>query len=170
MEQVIAERNSHHLKQAQGTPLTVEPLLSLIGTDSFTSFSQELLNGTSDMILLPLSPTIKKYLHNLQQNKDIVSTKTNNNIPINEYKQGFKKWKESTTISPSGRHLGHHHSLLSPDGTQYNEDKEDFSDRMWHIHHSMTSIALLNEIYSIYGLHQLPSYYQKTQEDPKSTY
>ena len=40
----IAERNSHHLNQAQGTPLTIEPLLSLIGTDSFTSFSQELLN------------------------------------------------------------------------------------------------------------------------------
>ena len=55
------------------------------------------------------------------------------------------KWKESTTTPPSGRHLDHHHSLLSPDGTQYNKDKEDFSDRMWHIHHNMTSIALLNE-------------------------
>ena len=50
------------------------------------------------------------------------------------------KWKESTTILPSGRHLDHHHSLLSPDGTQYNKDKEDFSDRMWHIHLNMTSI------------------------------
>ena len=60
MEQVIAERNSHHLNQAQGTPLTIEPLLSLIGTDSFTSFSQELLNGTFNLTSLPLSPTIKK--------------------------------------------------------------------------------------------------------------
>ena len=59
MEQVIAERNAHHLNQAQGTPLTIEQLLSLIGTDSFTSFSQELLNGTSTLISLPLSPTIK---------------------------------------------------------------------------------------------------------------
>ena len=56
MEQVIAERNTH---QAQGTPLTIEPLLSLIGTDSFTYFSQELLNGTSNLSSLPLSPTIK---------------------------------------------------------------------------------------------------------------
>ena len=50
MEQVIAERNSHHLNQAQGTPLTIEPLLSLIGTDSYTSFSQEILNKTAKMI------------------------------------------------------------------------------------------------------------------------
>ena len=90
MLQVIAERNSNHLNQAQGTPLTIEPLLSQIGTDSFTSFSQELLNETSDLTSLPLSPIIKNYLQNLQQNKEIVSTKTNNNIPFNEYKQGFK--------------------------------------------------------------------------------
>ena len=74
MEQVIAERNAHHLNQAQGNPLTIEPLLSLIGTDSFTSFSQESLNGTSNLISLPLSPTIKKYLKKLKQNSKIVST------------------------------------------------------------------------------------------------
>ena len=82
MGQVIAERNSHHLNQA---------LLSLIGTDSFTSFSQELLNETANLSPLTLSPTIKKYLKKLKQNKEIVSTKTNTNIPFNEYKQGFKK-------------------------------------------------------------------------------
>ena len=49
MEQVVAERNSHYLNQARGTQLTIEPLLSLIGTDSFASFSQELLNGTSEL-------------------------------------------------------------------------------------------------------------------------
>ena len=74
-----------------------------------------------------------------------MSTKTNTNIPFNEYKQGFKQWKESTTTSPSGRNLGHHHSLLASVGTQYNKDKEYFSDRMWHIHRNITSIALLNE-------------------------
>ena len=60
MEQAIAERNSHHLNQSQGTPLTIEPLLSLIDTDIFISFSQELLNGTSELTSLPLYPTINK--------------------------------------------------------------------------------------------------------------
>ena len=84
-----------------------------------------------------LSPTITKYLKKLKQNKEIISTTTNKFIPLNQYKQGFK--------NPSGRHLGHHHSLLSPDGNQYNKNKEDFSDRIWNLHHSITSIALLNE-------------------------
>ena len=98
MEQVIVERNSHHLNQAQGTPLTIKPLLSLIGTDSFTSFSQELLNGTSNLSSLPLSPTIKKYLKNLKQNNEIVNTKTNHNIPFNEYNQGFKNGKNQLQL------------------------------------------------------------------------
>ena len=92
-----------------------------------------------------LSPTITKYLKKLKQNKEIISTTTNKSIPLNEYKEGFKKWKESTTTSLSGRDLGHHHSLLSPDGNQYNKNKEDSSDRMSNLHHSITSIALLNE-------------------------
>ena len=35
--------------------------------------------------------------------------------------------------------------LTFPDGNQYNKDKENFSDRMWNLYHSITSIALLNE-------------------------
>ena len=143
MEQVIVERSSHYLNQAQGAPLIIEPLLSLIGTDSFTSFSQELLNRKADIYSSKISPTIRKYLKNLKQNKKIISTKKNHTTPW--IKTRVQKWKESTTTSPLGQHLGYHHSLLSPDGNQYNEDKEDFSDRMWNLHHSITSIALLNE-------------------------
>ena len=86
MEQVIAERNSHHLNQAQGTPFTIEPLLSLIGTDSYTSFSQKILDGTADIDSLKLSTTITKYLKNLKHNKEIISTKTNKSIPLQAYK------------------------------------------------------------------------------------
>ena len=86
MKQVIAERNSHHLNQAHGTPLTIEPLLSLIGTDSYTSFSQELLNGKADIDSLMMFPTITKYLKNLKQNKEIISTITNKFIALHEYK------------------------------------------------------------------------------------
>ena len=86
MEQIIAERNSHHLNQAQGTPLTIGPILSLIGTDSFTSFSQALLNGKTDIESLKMSSTITKYLKNLKQNKEVISTKTNKFISLHEYK------------------------------------------------------------------------------------
>ena len=35
IEKLIIERNAVHLNQAEGTPLTIEPMISLIGTDSY---------------------------------------------------------------------------------------------------------------------------------------
>ena len=92
-----------------------------------------------------ISPTISKYLNKLKQNKEIVSTKTNKNIQLKDYIYGFKRWKESTTTAPLGRHLCHYHSLLSPYDNQCNKDKENFSDKMRKLYHSITSIDFFNE-------------------------
>ena len=45
IENLIIERNVAYLNQVQGTPLAIKPLVSLIGTYSFTAFGQELLEG-----------------------------------------------------------------------------------------------------------------------------
>ena len=39
IDKYIAEINIHHLYQAHGYPFTIEPLKSLIGEDSFTTFT-----------------------------------------------------------------------------------------------------------------------------------
>ena len=124
IEKGITDRNAYHSNQTQGTLLTIGPMLSLIGTDSYTPFSQELLRGIASITSLNMLPTISKYLNKLRQNKEIVSTKKKH-IPLKEYIKKIKKWKESTTSSPSGRYLGCHHSVLSPDGNQYNKDKKN---------------------------------------------
>ena len=59
-----------------------------------------------------------------------------------EFKQGYKKWKECTTTSPLGRHIGHYYVLLVPDGE---EKRRTFTEGMWKIHNDITTIALLNE-------------------------
>ena len=64
-------------------------------------------------------------------------------IPLIEFKQGYKQWKERTTTSPSGRILGHYHALLAPDGE---EKKRTFTAKIWRIHNDITNIALLIEI------------------------
>lgn len=43
-------------------------------------------------------------------------------ITESEFWNGFKKWREATSTSPSGRHLGHYKVLLIPDG---NDDLYD---------------------------------------------
>ena len=58
IDHLFAERNANHLNQTDGTPFTVEPLLSLIGKDTFMTFSQELLDDTADLSKRQLSPTI----------------------------------------------------------------------------------------------------------------
>jgi hypothetical protein len=36
----------------------------------------------------------------------------------------YKRWKESTSTSPSGRHLGHFHALFRPLKAKNDEDRE----------------------------------------------
>ena len=81
IDQLIADCNPKHFKQAYGTPFTVEPLLSLVGKDTFTTFSQILLDGTADLSPLKLSPTTQLYMQNLKQNNTIVKLPTNTTIP-----------------------------------------------------------------------------------------
>ena len=128
MEQVIAERNSHHLNQAQGTPFTIKPILSLIGQERFTSFSQELIYGITDLTNINVSPLIETYLTHLKSNDNALANQTSI-TPLEDFKTRYKKWHESTTTLPSGRHLDHHHALLAPDGNNYSKS-ENFSETM----------------------------------------
>ena len=69
IDQRLASGNAEHLHQAQGTPLTVESLRKLIGKDSSTPFSQEILDGTARFDKLNVSENIKQYLRNLKRKK-----------------------------------------------------------------------------------------------------
>ena len=116
IDTLIAERNEIHLNEVNGAPFTVEPLVSLIGKETFISFPQAILNRIVELYELQLSPTVQLYLKTLKRSKTIVDSATNNIIPYKEYIEGIKKRKEQITTSLLGRHLGHHRSLLKPDG------------------------------------------------------
>ena len=64
IDQLIVDRNAHHLNQADGTPFTIEPLLSLIDKDTFTTFSKELLEEKANLSQLDLSPTTQLCMKN----------------------------------------------------------------------------------------------------------
>ena len=83
-------------------------------------------------------------MKNLNQKNKIIKSSTNTTIPYKEYVEGFKNWKEKTTTSPSGRHLGHHKILLQPDETQYWKEETDIGEKMMKLHYTITSTALLN--------------------------
>ena len=39
IEELVADHNTHHLNQAQGSPFTIKPLKNLLGNDSNTPFA-----------------------------------------------------------------------------------------------------------------------------------
>ena len=127
IDQLLSSDNVQHLHQAHCTPFTVEKLWTLIGKDSFTPFTQEILDGFANFDTLEISDNIKLYLHNLKRKKVKDTLNNKETIPLKEFKQGYKKWKERTTTSPSGRYLWHYHTLLAPDGE---ENESTFSNDM----------------------------------------
>ena len=90
IKELISDRNSHPLNQAQGSPFTVEPLQSLLGTDSDTPFAEELLNGSANLNSIPLTKVTKRYLESLTRNKEITISSQQQTIPLDEYKKSFR--------------------------------------------------------------------------------
>ena len=99
---LLAAGNAQHLHQTHGTPFTVEPLRTLIGKDSFTPFSQEILGSSTNFDSLEISDKIKLYLQNLKRKKVKGTINNKGIIPLIEFKQGYKQWKKGTTPSLSG--------------------------------------------------------------------
>jgi hypothetical protein len=61
-------------------------------------------------------------------------------------KNKYPSWKETTSTSPSGRHLGHKHTLLKPDGLVRHSEEFQHLDaarhEIWGMHHMMLSYGL----------------------------
>lgn len=90
IEELILDRNSNHLNQAQGSPFTVERLQSFLGTDIDTSFAEALLNGNTKIHHIPLTKVTKRYLESLTRNKELIKSSQQQAIPLDEYKKGFR--------------------------------------------------------------------------------
>ena len=65
----FVEHNSHYLNQSNRIPSTIEPLQCLIGSNSYTSFSENILKIEAQFNHLNLSHNIKHYLKKLKRNK-----------------------------------------------------------------------------------------------------
>ena len=94
--------NKEHFAQAQGTPFTINPLLRDLQHHGLSPSGASILKGT-------YSPpdevdNITQLLLRHMQTK--CSDIPQPDITLSEFKQVFQKWRECTSTSPSGRHLG----------------------------------------------------------------
>ena len=103
-------------------------LKDILGSDNITPFGNALLTDTTTMTNLPLSKIQKCYFTNLQKASGSPASPLYPHISVEDMTSGFRKWKESTTTSPSHRHLGHYKSFLVSDSNDENPEHIAFGN------------------------------------------
>jgi hypothetical protein len=88
--------------------------------------------GTTDLSNLPATlQSIFRQLHQLHT-VDMSSI-----IDYDNFKDALERWKESTSTSPSSRHLGHYISVLKNIG----DETDKAADKILRLHHTMLQVA-----------------------------
>jgi hypothetical protein len=104
LQKYLLQRNMKHFNQAHGTPFTMPPLDNL-DWEANTKAAQRLLQGEIPPELYvsdnPFVREVLNYIASRQQlpEFDII-------ITPDEVARGYQRWKETTSTSPSGCHLG----------------------------------------------------------------
>ena len=102
METKILDQNITHFGQASDTPAAMEGSIYQIPLDT---------PPNQFHTLLPPDTTqgLKAHFLRLSSTPNI-----DTRITPAQFISGIRKWKEKTSTSPSGRHLGHYHSIILP--------------------------------------------------------
>ena len=114
MEKTLNEYNRSWFRQAADTPFGHGDLYNLVGFDGLTEEADAILNGECiDYMGIPMSKELQVFLEECKrpnQLKEISAI-----ISDEDFQKTVKKWKESTSTSPSGRHLGHYKAAILDD-------------------------------------------------------
>lgn len=106
----LIERNFKHFGQANDTPFAKEPVRSTIGQNA-EHIEEAIPILIADPNIDKATKTLLRQLQNLNEPKIL------NKFTAQDLRNGFKVWKEKTSTSPEGPHLGHYKAILAPDET-----------------------------------------------------
>jgi hypothetical protein len=99
----LLQRNMVHFNQAHGTPFTMEPLNKLDWNAS-SSESQTLLQGQIPPEITSSNRFVMEILRSIAEKTQLPEIDTY--LSPDDVARGFRRWKEATSTSPSGCHLG----------------------------------------------------------------
>jgi hypothetical protein len=141
VEQLIMDRQKLHFSQASPTPFANEPLKSTFNWTGTSTTAAVVLDGD----YIP-SVTVDVQSNRILQSCTRKMPALSSSISLNEMKQKYQTWSKTTSTSPSGRHLGHKHALLKPDGLT--QDSAEYHEldaaqrEIWYMHHLMLNYGL----------------------------
>jgi hypothetical protein len=102
----LLKRNITHFAQAHGTPFTVSPLVDLLGYDGCNTVALNILDG---QIPQSIPNYAQKLLKQIVRRREPIKL----NMTLDDMCNGFRKWREQTTTSPSKKHLGIYKALVN---------------------------------------------------------
>jgi hypothetical protein len=107
LDEKLHQRNRLHFAQAHGTPFTIPPMSTNLSFSGVTPFGTAVLQGDYKPPEIPTAAEL--ILTELVQVRQTLS----DTMPFTAMIKGLSKWRESTTTSPSGKHLGIYKSLIT---------------------------------------------------------
>ena len=123
----LQNRNRMHFGQAHGTPFTVPPLSNLLGFSGEGEHAEDILTrGSCDYP--DLDDNVKLLLDHLRISEEMAEQESYPTITEEEFIGKLKVWKETTTTSPSGVHLGHYKALIAPHEYTHINDDDDCTE------------------------------------------
>ena len=142
IETQILARNRRHFGQARPTPLAARSIQDALSFSGVSSTSDDLLFGRADI------PTLTRnfYAQEIFKECERALPEIDHSLAQCHLQQRYRMWKETTSTSPSNRHLGHYHSILkSPPIDPESEEAEKFQDdkqQIWDIHYGLHQYAI----------------------------
>lgn len=106
IESLLLQRNRYHFGQAQDTPFASPPLQGDVGYKADGWAVDLILKGQAQYSTI--SEAAQLLVKHLQQRS---TSSLEGTITPKQILGKLRKWKEETTTSPSGLHLGHYHCM-----------------------------------------------------------
>jgi hypothetical protein len=106
IERLILQRNIGHFRQAETTLLVQPEVIRKIGFGVDTNRTEQLLEGNDN----PTDITDDEWSRYLLTSMNRHSEELQIEITAEKVMNKYKRRKERTSTSPSGRHLGHFHA------------------------------------------------------------
>lgn len=103
VQNYIQKRNITHFGQAHGSPFTVSPLNS-INWQADSIQAREMIAGSIPIDFLEGNQQIERVLKYIANRAQLPEIDTH--ITKEQVCKGFRRWRENTSTSPSGCHLG----------------------------------------------------------------
>jgi hypothetical protein len=144
IETLILNRNIRHFRQAETAPLATPEVIRTIGFGADTDRAEQLLDGTGDPTYITDDEWSRYLLTSMRRYSKELKIEITKEKMMNKY----KIWKERTSTTPSGRHLGHFHALFWPIKAKDDKDRERLDDiriEIIELHARMLQTAYDNE-------------------------